>query len=48
MRTRLCLTAAVAPTRSSAQVPYERILGAHDEPDVWLTYSGTYFSERFS
>ncbi len=31
-----------------AQVPYERILGAADEPEDWLTYNGTYSSQRFS
>ena len=32
----------------SAQVPYERILGAADEPHNWLTYSGNYASTRHS
>ena len=36
--------AATAP----AQVSFERLLSAADEPHNWLTYSGTYFSERYS
>ncbi len=31
-----------------AQVSFERLVNAADEPDNWLTYSGTYRSERFS
>lgn len=34
--------------RLDAQVPYERILGAAEEPHNWLTYNGTYASQRFS
>ncbi len=30
------------------QVSYSRIENAADEPEVWLTYSGNYRSERFS
>jgi alcohol dehydrogenase (cytochrome c) len=33
---------------ASAQVTYERILNANREPQNWLTYSGTYFSQRYS
>ena len=32
----------------SAQVSYERILNADDEPQNWLTYSGNYSSHRHS
>jgi len=32
----------------SGQVPYERILDAASEPGSWLTYSGTYGSQRYS
>ncbi len=32
----------------SAQVPFERLQGAADEPQNWLTYSGGYFSQRYS
>src|SRR5262245_32189102 len=31
-----------------AQVPFERLLRAEDEPQNWLTYSGTYASQRHS
>ena len=31
-----------------AQVPYQRIVNATDEPHNWLTYSGTYSGQRFS
>ena len=36
------------PGRSSAQVTPERLLDAAQEPHNWLTYSGTYSSERHS
>jgi alcohol dehydrogenase (cytochrome c) len=29
-------------------VPYERILHAQSEPQSWLTYSGSYFSQQYS
>ena len=32
----------------SAQVPFERLRAAADEPENWLTYSGGYFSNRYS
>ena len=32
----------------ASQVPYERIRHAEAEPGNWLTYSGNYFSHRFS
>ena len=31
---------------SSAQVTFERLVNAEDEPQNWLTYSGTYSSNR--
>ena len=31
-----------------AQVPYERILNSMDEPHNWLTYNGSYMSQRYS
>src|SRR5580658_3985455 len=31
-----------------AQVTYERLLNAASEPQNWLTYSGTYLSQRYS
>ncbi len=33
---------------AQVQVPYERLVAAKSEPHHWLTYSGSYFSERFS
>ena len=32
----------------SAQVSFERLLEAATEPENWLTYSGSYFSQRYS
>src|SRR5437660_3356650 len=32
----------------SAQVPYQRIVDAHKEPQNWLTYSRTYNGQRYS
>src|SRR5579862_188286 len=29
-------------------VPFERILHANQEPQNWLTYSGSYMSQRYS
>ena len=37
-----------ASYRLDAQVTYDRILRAADEPQNWLTYSGTYMSQRYS
>src|SRR6266851_3132264 len=37
---------AIAPLR--AQVSFERILRAAQEPQNWLTYSGTLFSHRYT
>ena len=34
--------------RLDAQVTYERLLRAADEPQNWLTYGGDYFSQRHS
>ncbi|MGE3509120.1 MAG: PQQ-dependent dehydrogenase, methanol/ethanol family [Vicinamibacterales bacterium] len=34
--------------RVDAQVTYERILNAAKEPQNWLTYNGTYMSQRYS
>jgi alcohol dehydrogenase (cytochrome c) len=40
------LALAVAPMR--AQVSFERLLRAAQEPQNWLTYSGTLFSHRYT
>jgi alcohol dehydrogenase (cytochrome c) len=37
-----------ASYRLDAQVTYDRILRAAEEPQNWLTYSGTYMSQRYS
>ena len=31
-----------------AQVSYKRILNSESEPGNWLTYSGNYYSQRYS
>ncbi len=33
---------------AAAQIPYERILQADNEPESWLTYNGSYLSQRYS
>jgi glucose dehydrogenase len=43
----LILLAGLTST-ANAQVSFERLVNAADEPHNWLTYSGTYRSERFS
>ena len=40
----LLLAAASLP----AQVTPDRLVNAGKEPQSWLTYSGTYFSQRYS
>jgi len=49
-RSSLCFSFLVSLTAStlSAQVTSERLLRANDEPQNWLTYSGTYMSNRHS
>jgi alcohol dehydrogenase (cytochrome c) len=44
----IVLAAAVFVPPASAQVTYERILNASQEPQNWLTYSGDYKGHRFS
>ncbi|MCY4601868.1 MAG: PQQ-binding-like beta-propeller repeat protein, partial [Acidobacteria bacterium] len=43
----LLLVGLLAGT-TSAQVSFDRLRAAADEPQNWLTYSGTYFSQRYS
>ena len=38
----------LASASAHAQVSYERLLKAGDEPQNWLTYSGQYKSWRYS
>ena len=44
----LAVIAFIVGIAVAAQVPVDRLLRASDEPQNWLTYSGTYFSQRFS
>ena len=39
---------SLLPTGAAAQVSFERLLRADEEPENWLTYSGTYKSQRHS
>jgi alcohol dehydrogenase (cytochrome c) len=39
---------SLLPTAAAAQVPFERLLRAEEEPENWLTYSGSYKSNRHS
>jgi alcohol dehydrogenase (cytochrome c) len=48
MNSRLLLLAPLAASTLWAQVSFDRILGANKEPQNWLTYSGTTFSQRYS
>jgi alcohol dehydrogenase (cytochrome c) len=49
-KTLLAVAAAVVLSALSlrAQVSSDRLLRAADEPQNWLTYSGSYFSQRYS
>src|SRR5438874_1031741 len=42
----LILTAGACGSAIQAQVTYERLLNAPREPQNWLTYSGSYLSQR--
>jgi alcohol dehydrogenase (cytochrome c) len=42
------LVVAVLGVRATAQVTYQRVLRAESEPHNWLTYAGTYKSQRYS
>jgi len=44
----LLLLALLIPYGIRAQVTPERLLHANDEPQNWLTYSGSYASQRYS
>ena len=39
---------ALPATDAAAQVSFDRLRAAADEPHNWLTYSGAYFSQRYS
>ena len=42
------LAALLTPAPSTAQITYDRILDAASDPGNWLTYNGTYSSQRHS
>ena len=42
------LIVCVLTFRVDAQVTYERLLKAAQEPQNWLTYNGSYMSNRYS
>jgi alcohol dehydrogenase (cytochrome c) len=44
----LLLAAASLSAPLLAQIPYDRLLHAADTPQDWLSYSGSYFSQRYS
>lgn len=44
----ICLTTLLAQHAAFAQVTYERLLNSADEPENWLTYNGSYSSQRHS
>jgi len=48
MKTRVFLLALLATASLQAQVSFDRLLRADREPENWLTYSGTFLSQRFS
>ena len=44
----LVLAGLWPPSQLIGQVSYDRILSAANEPENWLTYNGTYSSQRYS
>jgi alcohol dehydrogenase (cytochrome c) len=48
MNVRLLLLIIAFVGAGSAQVSFNRILNANKEPQNWLTYGGSYFSQRYS
>src|SRR5262249_261025 len=44
----LVLAGVLAGESASAQVPFERIVKAENEPANWLTYAGSYTSQRYT
>lgn len=43
-----CTACLFLAATSQAQVPFERIINAAEEPHNWLTYNGGYSSQRYS
>jgi alcohol dehydrogenase (cytochrome c) len=48
LRATLLVALAAAAGAAQAQVTFERLLNASDEPHNWLTYSGSYMSQRYT
>jgi len=48
MKRLILITLALCANTAFAQVNYERLVNAAQDGDNWLTYSGTYRSERYS
>ncbi len=44
----ILLAGLAAPATTFAQVPYDRIVKAESEPANWLTYAGSYKSQRYT
>jgi alcohol dehydrogenase (cytochrome c) len=44
----LVLAGALCGASASAQVPFERIVKSDSEPSNWLTYAGSYKSQRYT
>src|SRR3569832_1941815 len=44
----LVLAGVLCGAAAAAQVPYERIVKAESEPANWLTYAGSYKSQRYT
>ena len=44
----ILLACSVCLQSTRAEVPFERILNASEEPHNWLTYNGGYASQRYS
>ena len=44
----LAVLTALTAVSLQAQITFERILHADREPQNWLTYSGSYMSQRYS
>jgi alcohol dehydrogenase (cytochrome c) len=48
LRATLLVALAAAAGAAQAQVTFERLKNASDEPHNWLTYSGSYMSQRYT
>ena len=45
---RFCLSLLLAAGSLPAQITFDRLLHAQNDPQNWLTYSGTYSSQHYS